>query len=265
LLPVWHACKSYLTIRGDAGAHGQMGTAVSWKTVKTVVTVLTGVVGLFWSVLQIKEKCGARSLQQCFSDMWNGKTSGLEFKPCAVGSRVRPEPDSYHIRIIAVENSPRLNTLLDKSLDHGQHVIEALRKRDVTRVSTPSTLTLYIRGITAHPVPDRVPLLADGSVCRGDVVLKKIADGALLAVSPLSDGNHSGDVTVILPRAVLHTSRAAQTCIEPTFTLLNATEKRQNEYCDYPGGTGLHESAVAGAGGRVYVLVRDGSARAPKL
>jgi hypothetical protein len=185
----------------------------------------------------------------------------ITMRPCTPGEAVRPQEDTFHLRVLAVNDSDTVHSIMRQVRESGSgtfgpEILKAVKAGNVHRITGTSGIQIRIRGISTDEVPSRVPYLVANDICRGTAGAARMADGVVM-ISITVMGNQMAEAAVVLPRRILETSPDAQVCIEPkSFFLANATEERQNMYCDIPGRTGLYETILRGGLQRTYIITR---------
>ncbi|MDP1582550.1 MAG: hypothetical protein Q8M18_03890 [Bradyrhizobium sp.] len=185
----------------------------------------------------------------------------VTMRPCAPGQIVRALGDTFHLRVLAVNDGEMIQSIMRKvresgSGNYGQDILKAVKAGNVQRMSGTAGLQIRIRGISTDQVPSHVPYLVAKDVCQRMVSAERMADGVVILSIAITGDQHLAEAAVVLPRRIFETSPTAQVCIEPSFPLANATEARQNMYCDIPGRTGLYETVLKGGSQRTYILTR---------
>jgi hypothetical protein len=185
----------------------------------------------------------------------------LSMTPCTPGATVRPVGDTFHLRILAIDENEAVRLIMNDSIqnnrsDYAKRILEAFKAGIIRPISDPALVTVRIRGVIGDSVPSQIPYLAGQDICQRMVAASRLRDGVVVVTIPISGRDHLGEATIVLPRAMLETSRIVQVCIEPTFQLAYATEIRQNMYCDKPEKTGLFQAILKGEERRTYIITR---------
>jgi hypothetical protein len=185
----------------------------------------------------------------------------VAMRPCTPGQAVKPQQDTFHLRVLAVNDSETIQSIMRNVREggsgaYGPDILKAVSAGSVQRIAGTAGLQIRIRGLNTDEVPSLVPYLVAKDVCRRMVAAERMADGVVI-LSIAIIGDQLAEAAVVLPRRMFEKSPGAQVCIEPTnFLLGNATEARQNMYCDIPGRTGLYETVLKGGSQRTYILTR---------
>jgi hypothetical protein len=184
----------------------------------------------------------------------------VAMRPCTPGQVVKPLEDTFHLRVLAVNDNEKIQSIMRNVREggsgaYGPDIVKAVTAGSVQRITGEAGLQIRIRGISTDQVPSQMPYLVAKDVCRRMVAAERMADGVVI-LSIAITGDQLGEAAVVLPRRLFEKSPGAQVCIEPSFPLGNATEARQNMYCDIPGRTGLYEKILKGGSQRTYILTR---------
>jgi hypothetical protein len=184
----------------------------------------------------------------------------VSMRPCAPGQVVKPLEDTFHLRVLAVNDNETIQSIMRNVREggsgaYGPDIVKAVTAGTVQRITGTAGLQIRIRGISTDEIPSNVPYLVAKDVCRKMVTAERMADGVVI-LSIAITGDQLAEAAVVLPRRIFEKSPGAQVCIEPDFPLGNATEARQNMYCDIPGRTGLYPTILKGGSQRTYILTR---------
>jgi hypothetical protein len=185
----------------------------------------------------------------------------VSMKPCVPGQPVKPNEETFHLRVLAVNDGDTVHSIMRDVREAGSgrfgtEIFRAVNAGTVQRISGTAGLQIRIRGITTDQIPSHVAYLSANDVCQRMISVERSADGVVMFSIAISGDALLAESAVVLPRRIFETSPSAQVCIEPSFPLANATEARQNTYCDIPGQTGLYEIVLRGAPKRTYILLR---------
>lgn len=231
------------------------------RGVALVLGMVAAIFGIVSGLWQLQDRCAGRPLVGCIHQRFFGHT-----EECVPGSVVAPTADTFHLKILAVQDNESLQELLkrareEKNSQVAQAILAAVENGKIAPITEDARAILQIHGITSDLPPTQIPFLAGQSICQKMVMLARTPDGTLFTAIELRGGKYRGEAAIVLPRALLYGSPEARFCVEPTFRLANPTDGRKKVYCDSPGASGLYDTATRGLFMRTTILIRkkDGS------
>jgi hypothetical protein len=109
----------------------------------------------------------------------------VSMRPCVPGQIVRPLEDTFHLRVLAVNDNEAIQSIIRNVREggsgvYGPDILKALEAGGVQRISGTAGLQIRIRGISTDEVPSQVPYLVKKDVCRRMVTAERMADGVYL-------------------------------------------------------------------------------------
>jgi hypothetical protein len=178
--------------------------------------------------------------------------------PCVKGASVKPAGNTFHLTFHAVEDGDKFRSfrLGREKGSSAQSVREAIIAGKIRTISDRAGLIIHIHGIVTDVVPRVIPYLIGEDRCERMVAAQRRADGEVRIVIPIRGSEPLGEISIILPRRIIESSRIAQVCVQATFPIAYATESRQNMICDRPG-KGPYESVLQGRNRRTYFIARQ--------
>lgn len=221
-----------------------------------VLGIIAACIGIIAGIWQLQERCGGRPLVGCVYQKFFGSDAS-----CIPGTRIEPSSETFHLKVLAVQEDEALQELLKRAKEErnweiAHSIVRAVDEGKIKPIFEDARAMIQLYGINYDLPPTEVPFLAGKQICQGMVKLLKGADGTLVAQVDLKGGRHRGEIALVLPRRLFVGSPEANVCIEPSFRLANHRDGRQKVYCDRAGQAGLYDSVNRAQQVRTTILIR---------
>jgi hypothetical protein len=171
--------------------------------------------------------------------------------PCVEGKLILPAANNFQLKFIAVEDGAVVRSILqnarvNRSKNHNEEIMDAVRAGTARRFAGSELLMLRIRGLASANQSGNVPYFFGEDICKGMIAVTLTSDSGLTAKIPIS-GVQLAQAGIVLPRSLFEFSSRAQLCYTPTFKLAYPTDRNQNAWCEAEIETSAGDIALRGA------------------
>lgn len=230
-----------------------------WTTFRAMAPVLVTAVSLL--------AASASSMAQP-----QAMTTRLPVPGCTIGQEfsMKGVDGLFRYDVLTVNKGAGALEEMDKGVPAGEYVLPlyaAVKSGRVPRFSGPDAQAmLSILGINAGGVPEEIPYLSGmgprgNGICQGYAKVVQVARNEIYVIAPLRAGQHLGQLSFLMPRAVLEGFPATLACVTWNINVHVPTLDRgprkgwKRTSCDLPGNWPGHTRVgEANANGQKWIM-----------